>query len=364
MTRTEPTEKAPNSTPLSAVVDVVIGVDTHVHTHSAAVVHAVTGAVLDQVTVAADGEGYAELVEFADRHAVLRAWAVEGTSSHGRGLCALLLERGEEVVELNRPVRAKRRNGVKSDPMDAVRAAREALGRPRLGAPRAGGDRQALANLQVARRSAVNGAGTAQRQLFSLVLVAPEPLRARFCDLKTTQMVAAAAKLRHHDSHDTETRYTITAMKTLARRITLLQQEATELEHDIDTVVKSWRPDLLAEPGIGPILAAVILCAWSHPGRIHSEAGFAMLGGVAPIPANSGQTINRHRLNCYGDRRLNRALHTIAIVRTRTDQRTRDYIERRTTEGKTPREIRRCLKRYIIRDLYRLLEAKPGVDAT
>ncbi len=107
-------------------------------------------------------------------------------------------------------------------------------------------------------------------------------------------------------------------------------------------------------------MAATILCAWSHPGRIHSEAAFAMLAGVAPIPANSGQVTTRHRLNRYGDRRLNRALHTIVLSRTRHHQGTRDYVARRTTEGKTPREIKRCLKRYLARDLYRLLEHSPG----
>jgi transposase len=123
--------------------------------------------------------------------------------------------------------------------------------------------------------------------------------------------------------------------------------------------VQSWRPDLLNQLGIGPIVAATVLCAWSHPGRIHSEAAFAMLAGVAPIPANSGQVTTRHRLNRFGDRQLNQALHTIVLTRIRHDQRTRDYVERRTSEGKTSREIRRCLKRYIARDLYRTLENAP-----
>jgi len=120
--------------------------------------------------------------------------------------------------------------------------------------------------------------------------------------------------------------------------------------------VRSWRPDLLEEFGVGTIVAATVLCAWSHPGRIHSEAAFAMLAGVAPVPATSGQVTNRHRLNRHGDRQLNRALHTITLCRIRYDQRTRDYFDRRTAQGKTPREIKRCLKRYIARDLYRLLE--------
>ncbi|WP_290515988.1 transposase [Aeromicrobium sp.] len=145
-------------TDLSQVVDVVIGVDTHVHTHSAAVVHATTGGVLDEVTVEATVEGYEQLVEFADAHATLRAWAIEGTGGHGAGLARHLAERHEIVVELDRPKRAQRRNGAKSDPLDAIRAAREALARPRLGTPRAGPERQALSVLLAARRSAVHAA--------------------------------------------------------------------------------------------------------------------------------------------------------------------------------------------------------------
>ena len=122
--------------------------------------------------------------------------------------------------------------------------------------------------------------------------------------------------------------------------------------------MRSWRPDLLEQPGVGPIVAATVLCAWSHPGRFRSEAAFAMLAGAAPIPASSGKT-TRYRLNRYGDRQLNRALHTIALVRLRYDPATRAYADRRTAEGKTDREIKRCLKRYIARDLYRLLEDQP-----
>jgi transposase len=343
-------------TDLREVVDVVVGVDTHVQTHSAAVVDARTGGVLDEITVEATAQGYAELVAFADRHAVLRFWAIEGTGGHGAGLTRHLERGGEIVVELDRPVRAKRRHGAKSDPLDAIRAAREALSRPRLGAPRSGGDRQALSVLLTARRSAVNAATDAQRQLFSLVIAAPEQIRERFRGQKLPAMTATAAGLRIHASWDLETTTTVTTLRTLARRSRALTQEAAEHEKAIRTIVRSWRPDLLVQFGVGPIVAATVLCAWSHPGRIHSEAAFAMLAGAAPIPANSGQVTQRHRLNRYGDRHLNSALHTIALSRIRYDDATRAYVARRTAEGKTPREIKRCLKRYIARDLYRLLE--------
>ena len=346
-------------TDLRDVVDVVIGVDTHVHTHSAAAVNARTGGVLDQITVEATADGYAQLVEFADQHASLRAWAIEGTGGHGAGLTRHL-ERGEEVViELDRPERAKRRHGAKSDPLDAIRAAREALARPRLGAPRSGGDRQALSVLLAARRSAVDAGTVAQRQVFSLIIAAPEQIRARFRGQKLPGMIKTAAALRVHPSWDVETTTTVTTLRTLARRARALAEEAADHEKAIRVIVRSWRPDLLEQLGIGPIVAATVLCAWSHAGRIHSEAAFAMLAGVAPIPANSGQVTTRYRLNRYGDRQLNRALHTIVLSRIRYDRATRDYVARRTTEGKTTREIKRCLKRYIARDLYRQLESAP-----
>lgn len=347
-------------TDLREVVDVVIGVDTHVHTHSAAAVDAGTGGVLGEITVEATADGYARLVAFADEHARLRAWAIEGTGGHGAGLARHLADGEEIVVELDRPQRAQRRHGAKSDPLDAIRAAREALSRPRLGTPRHGGDRQALSVLLAARRSAVEATTDAQRQLFSLIIAAPEPIRARFRGQKLPGMLTTAARLRGHSSWDAETTATVTVLRCLARRARELAAEAASHEKAILAIVRSWRPDLLAQPGVGPIVAATVLCAWSHPGRIHSEAAFAMLAGVAPIPATSGQVTTRHRLNRYGDRQLNRAMHTIALSRIRYDPTTRDYVARRTIEGKTPREIKRCLKRYIARDLYRLLEHQPN----
>lgn len=344
---------------LREVVDVVIGVDTHVATHTAAVIDARTGAVLDQITVDATADGYDELVEFAQTHAVLRMWAIEGTGSHGAGLTRHLSGHGEVVVELDRPERAKRRNGAKTDSLDAVRAAREALSRPRLGTPRSGAERQALAHTLAARRSAVQAAADGRRQLFSLVMTAPEPIRARFRGASGMELVKIAASLRVHTAWDFETTTIVTALRSVARRVKVLTEEAADHERTIAGIVKQWRPDLLNQPGVGPITAAVVLCAWSHPGRVHSEAAFAMLAGVAPIPANSGQVTTRWRLNRHGDRQLNRALHTIALSRIRYEDRSRDYIERRTSQGKTIREARRCLKRYIARDLYRLLENPP-----
>lgn len=341
---------------LTDAVDVVIGVDTHVHTHSAAVVDARTGGVLAEITVETTTDGYQQLVNLVDTHAGRRAWAIEGTGSHGAGLTRYLTGRGETVFELDRPERAHRRNGAKSDRLDAIRAAREALARPRLGTPRDTGDRQALAVLLTTRKSAVDAAGDTQRQLFSLIIAAPEPIRARFRGMKIPAMISTATRLRIHPRWDTETKITVTVLRDLARRIHTLTNEAALHQRRILAIVRAWRPDLLTRPGVGPIVAATVLCAWSHPGRIHSEAAFAMLAGTAPIPANTGQTTTRYRLNRHGDRQLNRALHTAMITRIRCHQPTRDYLARRTAEGKTRPEIKRCLKRYTGRELYRLLE--------
>jgi transposase len=363
---------------LSEVVDVVVGVDTHVETHSAAAVDARTGGVIAQITVEATAEGYVELVEFAeqvaDEHAALRAWAIEGTGSHGRGLAVHLGEADELVVELDRPERARRRGGVKSDPDDAIRAAREAISRARFGTPRGGGPdrdqcaiRQALATRLAIRRSAVQAAADARRQLFSAVLTAPEPVRARLRGLKAKALIAKTAALRPNSAWatvDVETAAVVACLQTWARRIQALTAEADDHEREIRTLVRSWRPELLAQTGVGPVVAATVLCAWGYPGRIHSEGAFAKLAGVSPIEANSGQTQSRHRLNPYGDRRLNCALHTVVITRQRRDPATRTYTDRRTTDGKNPREIRRCLKRYVARDLYRILEAASRIDTT
>jgi transposase len=345
-------------TSLAEVVEVVIGVDTHKHTHTAAVVSAGTGGELEVLTAPADPDGYGAFVELADGHSGLRAWAIESTGGYGAGLARHLRERGEWVIELDRPDRPARRHGAKSDPLDAVRAAREALSRTQLAEPRAGGERAALSVLLAARRSAVEASTVAQRQLHALITAAPECLRGKFRGQTTTAMIATAARLRCHASWDVETTTTAMALRSLARRARAMAAEAADHERHILGIVRSWHPDLLELTGVGPIVAAVVLCAWSHPGRVRSDAAFAKLAGVCPIPASSGQTI-RHRLNRYGDRQLNRALHTVVLSRLRYDPDTRAYRDRRRAEGKTDREIKRCLKRYIARQLYRQLQPVP-----
>jgi transposase len=345
-------------TMLAELVEVVIGVDTHKHTHTAAVLDAGTGAVLAQMTVAADPDGYDGLDALVRQHPGMRAWALEGSGGYGAGLARHLAEHGELVIELDRPVRPRRRGGAKSDPIDAVRAARDALARTHLAQPKTGAERAALQMHLTARRAAVEAAADAQRQLHALVVTAPERVRTKFRGQTTRAMLTTAHALRVPRSGDAELVAACTVLRALARRTRFLEAEALEHEQAIRSLVRSWRPDLLELPGVGPIVAATLLASWSHAGRCRDEAAFAMLAGTAPIPASSGQTV-RYRLNRSGDRQLNRALHVICLSRLRHDPATRAYAARRRTEGRTNREIQRCLKRYIGRQLYRRLEAGP-----
>src|ERR687894_87569 len=212
---------------LAELVEVVIGVDTHSQTHTAAVLDARTGGGLARATVPADPDGYAELVALAEQHSGLRAWAMEGTGGYGAGLARHLAAGDELVVELDRPKRPARRAGAKSDPIDAERAARDALARTRLAQPKTGPDRAALQMRLPARRAAVEAATAGQRQLLAMVITAPEPVRARFRGQTTRAMITTAARLRPGaNSGDIEVVTALTVLRDLARRIRLLEAEA------------------------------------------------------------------------------------------------------------------------------------------
>lgn len=340
---------------LAGVLDFVIGVDTHRDTHTAAIVNATTGGVIEHLTFPTDTSGYRRLHAFAEQHAPgTRVWAIEGTGSYGSGLTTALLEAGERVVEIDRPSRPARRDGAKSDDLDAVRAAREALSRDHLAGPRARGDREALRVLMAARQGAVTARTKAISQLKALIVSAPQALRDQLRSGTTSQQVHQCARLRSLPRHSIEYRATIHALRGTARRALALQAEAAEYETELEQLVEAICPVLLEQPGIGTISGAQFLISWSHAGRIRSHAAFASLGGAAPIPASSG-TITRYRLNRTGDRQLNRALHTVAMTRLRIHEPTQAYTARRTAEGKTPREIRRCLKRAIAREVFRIM---------
>lgn len=342
---------------LAGRVDYVIGVDTHRDTNTAAVVDAVSAGLVAHHDCTTDAMGYKRLLAFADRHAQgRRVWAIEGTGSFGAGLTTFLLERGEWVVEIDRPARPARRNGAKSDELDAARAAREALSREHLAAPRARGDREAMRVLLAARHGAVVARTKAIGQLKAMIVNAPEALRDQLRRGTTDEQVARCARLRTLPTHTVEHRCTVQAIRAVARRILFLQAEADEHETELEQLVMAACPVLVEQPGIGALTAAQFLVSWSHPGRIRNEAAFAALAGVAPIPASSGQIV-RHRLNRSGDRQRNRALHTVALSRLQHHDATKAYAARRTKEGKTPRDIKRCLKRAIAREIYRLMQA-------
>jgi transposase len=331
----------------------VIGVDTHRDSHELAICER-TGRVLATAPVAATHSGYRQALRLAARHAPgCRVWAVEGTGSYGRGLARFLAEHAEQVVEIDRPSRRDARSSQKTDTLDAVRAAREAISRAHLAAPRAGGDREALRALYTTREGAIAVRRDGLNQLRALVVTAPEPLRCSLRGLSREQLVTRCAKL-HATTGGGDQRATRLALRLIVRRVIAASREARILEAEIHQLVERLAPTLIAEHGVGPISAAQIVIAWSHPGRIRSEAAFAALAGASPVPASSGQII-RHRLNRGGDRQLNRALWTIARIRLQSHPATIAYTTRRRAEGKTDREIRRCIKRYLARRFYRLL---------
>ena len=343
---------------LADELDFVVGVDPHRDSHALAVLAVRTGAVVFEAAVTADSGGYAEALRLAERYGPgRRAFAIEGTASFGAGLTRFLLGRGERVYEVGR-LRRERRSRGKTDALDALRAARSVLGEKRPALPRSGGEREALRALMAAREGAVAAKRAGLCQLRDLLVTTPEPLRAELRSLTRARLLSRLASTRPDRRRDSELRGTLLALRSVARRVQALTREERELERKIETVTRRLAPQLLDQPGVGPLLAAQVVLSWSHPGRIATEAAFARLAGAAPIPASSGQTV-RHRLDRSGDRKLNRALHLILVTRRRTHQPTIDYIERRIHEGKTRREAIRCLKRYLARTLYRLLEHPP-----
>jgi transposase len=350
---------------LAESVDGVIGVDTHRDTLTAAAVTNL-GGVLAQTTTSADATGYQRLLGFARTHLPgRRCWAVEGAGSFGAGLTMVLHQHGERVMEVGRPRRPATRSGAKSDVLDAVRAAREALGqdRGRMAIPRRRGEREALRALLTTRRSATLARVAAIGQLKALIVGAPEELRAELRGRSTTRQVVSCACLRDRPTRSLEHRATVRALRATAQRIQTLQAEADQLQAELTVLVRAVAPWLLEVPGVGPLSAAQVLVSWSHAGRFRSEAAFAALAGTNPIPASSGQ-VTRYRLNRGGDRQLNRALHTILLVRLRTDPDTRAYLARRAAQGKSRRDAKRCLRRVIARQLFRLLERydQPSVE--
>ena len=348
---------------LEGRVDAVIGVDTHRDSHAAALLDP-NGGVRATLEVPSDRAGHARLLQLAAAQAPgRRVWALEGTGCYGAGLTGFLVDHGERVVEIDRPKRPRGRNGAKSDALDAIRAGREALAREHLASPRQRGHREALRVLHTTRSAIVEAGANARRQLKALIVTAPEPLRDTLRGRTWLQQARASAALVAAPSDPVDHRATVQALRMTAQRVLTARAEAKELEVQLRMLITAVAPVLLAQRGIGPISAAQVLISWSHPGRFRSEAAFAMLAGAAPVEASSGQVV-RHRLNRGGDRQLNRALHTIVMIRQTHHQPTKTYTTRRIAQGKSQRDIRRCLKRTIARQLYRLLERTAAHQAT
>jgi transposase len=343
---------------LAEEVDAVIGVDTHRDTHTAALVRP-TGASTASTVISTDPAGFAQLLDFAIVNAPgpRLVWAVEGSRSYGIGLVRFLQRHGQRVVEVDHPKRPARRRG-KSDQLDAVQAAREALARTVQSNPRADGPREGLRVLLLARDTAVSARTAAINTLKALILTAPDELRSRLRGQPALAQARRCAAMRGSGRRSRSAHALMLAMRSTGRRILALHQDAAELERELHAQVRALAPALLEEPGVGPTVAAQLLVAWSHRGRLHSEAAFARLAGVAPLEASSGQTV-RHRLSRTGDRAVNRALHMAVLSRLAHHAQTQAYQSRRLSEGKSKAEIRRCLKRHLARHLFRVMQALP-----
>lgn len=328
------------------------GVDTHLDVHVAAAVNEF-GAVLATASFPTTAMGYRQLLDWMSSFGDVVLVGVEGTGSYGAGLSRFLHRHGVAVVEVDRPNRQKRRLSGKSDPIDAISAARAALGGTANGAAKTrDGNVEAIRVLRVAKISAHKARTQAINQIHSLVCTAPDELRDKLRALRTSDLIATCAGLRPGSGSDV-TAATKTTLRALARRVHHLDEEIADLESLIQPLVAATAPALLAHSGVGPDTAAALLvAAGDNPARLRSEATFARLCGAAPIPATSGKTQNRHRLHRGGDRQANSALWRIALTRMSWDPDTRAYVERRTKEGLSKREVMRCLKRYIARELF------------
>jgi transposase len=332
------------------------GVDTHKDLHVAAVIDEI-GRVLGVETFPTTTAGHARLHRWLRRHGEVVRVGVEGTGAYGAGLARFLADNDVEVVEVDRPNRQLRRRRGKSDPVDAEAAARAALNGEASGAPKTRcGPVEMIRTLRVARRSAIRARTQAANQLHALVTTAPDDLR---CQLRALPLAELAEKARRFRPGPltTPTAATKLAMSSIARRWLALGEEVARLDVELDRLVNEAAPKLVARKGVGTDTAgALLVAAGDNPDRLRSERSFAALCGASPVDASSGRH-QRHRLNRGGDRQANSALWRIVLVRMSCDPRTRAYVERRTSEGLSKKEIIRCLKRYVARELYADLTA-------
>ena len=346
-------------------LDVIGGVDTHKHTHYATVID-LHGHLLGDKEFPACDSGYRELLAWMRSHGSLEAIGIEGTGHYGTTLTRFLTGAGERVLEVNRPNRAARRLEGKSDRLDAEQAARSVLSGAATADPKAkSGAIEVIRILRVTRTNAIKARTMASNLLHGVVVTAPSPLREELVHLTKRTLVNRCCRLRP----ETEDLVSLAghperllmagtklALRDLARRFRTLDDEVKSLSAQIVALVEQAAPNLMNVFGVGAELAGQFLVTvGDNPGRIRSEAALAKICGVAPKPTGSGKTSGRHRLSRSGDRAANSALYIITIVRMRHHGPTRAYFERRTAEGLSKREVIRCLKRYIVREIYAAL---------
>jgi transposase len=333
---------------------VAIGVDTHKDVHVAVAFDAL-GVQIDSREIATTDAGYRSLLSWG-RGLGVPAFAVEGCGSYGAGLARFLEGAGVEVWECERPRRQDRRRG-KTDLIDAALAGRRLIAGEGLCIPRGGGQREDLRVLLLERRSAIRARTATLNQLKALLVTAPDDVRKRFGKLSGGRLARAVAAQRQRPD------VTSAVLRRLGRRVGHLSQEVAEIEQALAALVAELAPDLLSEPGVGPVCGAQLLVSSGDPKRMASEASFAALAGTSPVEASSGKQ-QRHRLNRGGDRQLNWALHVIALARIRNHDQTTTYYNRLLETGKTTREARRCVKRALARHFYRQLRRLSTVALT
>jgi len=347
---------------MTSTLPVVAGADTHSQTHHVAVLDAATGALLADCQFPATLAGYRAILAFVATLGRLTRFGVEGTNSYGAGLTRHLSEAGIEVREVIRPNRAARRLRGKSDPLDAITAARVALADDHLPTPKSSdGPVESIRVLAMVRDSAVKARANVLRQIAMILVSAPATQRESLQGLRETALLRTLRRSRPGDPLTGVEPATATALRHLARRHDHLTEEIDDTTEQLRALVEHVNPGLRAAPGVGVVTAAqLLITAGDNPQRITSKAAFAAISGVSPIPASSGKT-NRHRLNRGGDRRANNAIHTIALVRMTMDPRTKAYITKKVAQGKTKREAIRCLKRHIANEVFTLLTNPPTV---
>ena len=337
------------------IVGVTGGVDTHADTHVAAAVDR-NGGLLGIESFPADRAGYEELLGWLVGFGEVEQVGVEGTGSWGVGLTRFLMGQDIVVVEVDRPNRQQRRKVGKSDPTDAVSAARAALSGEASVTPKGrNGPVEQIRVLMVARRSARQQRIQSLNQLRHLVFTAPEPIRVRFKDRYKTGLVSEAANMRPNRGSDPVSYTTNLMIRNLAKRIKRLNNEMAEIDRLLTDLITQTAPGLFKLHGVGTDTASLLVAAGDNPDRLHSEGSWAHLCGVTPLPANSGKVTTRFRLSRGGDRQANAALYRIVLTRMNSHEETRTYVARRRDEGLNTAEIMRCLKRYVARQTYKHL---------